>query len=91
MPGTGEVPFALGYAAVRLIVALYYLHVRSTHRTGTMWPASRAGFSAVGAAWLASTLLPPTLRLVVWSVETTVFDVLMPRLAAREAAPCTLT
>ena len=82
VPGTGEVPFALGYAAVRLIVALYYLHVRSTAPDGgRLARFYAAGFSAVGAAWLASTLLPPALRLVVWGVAT-VFDVLMPRLAA---------
>ena len=86
VPGTGEVPFALGYAAVRFIVALYYLHVRSTAPDGgRLARFYAAGFSAVGAAWLASTLLPPTLRLVVWGVAT-VFDVLMPRLAARLAA-----
>src|SRR6201996_4100636 len=82
VPGTGEVPFALGYAAVRLIVALYYLHVRSTAPDGgRLARFYAAGFSVVGAAWLVSTLLPPTLRLVVWGVAM-VFDVLMPRLAA---------
>jgi low temperature requirement protein LtrA len=83
VPGSGEVPFALGYAAVRLLVALYYLHVRSTAPDGgRLARFYAAGFSAVGAAWLVSTLLPPALRLVVWGVAM-VFDVLMPRLAAR--------
>ena len=82
VPGTGEVPFALGYAAVRLLVALYYLHVRSTAPDGGRLARFYAtGFSAIGAAWLVSTLLPPTLRLVLWGVAM-VFDVLMPRLAA---------
>ena len=82
VPGAGEVPFALGYAAVRFIVALYYLHVRSTAPDGgRLARFYAAGFSVVGAAWLVSTLLPPTLRLVVWGVAM-VFDVLMPRLAA---------
>jgi low temperature requirement protein LtrA len=82
VPGHGEVPFALGYAAVRLIVALYYLHVPSTAPDGgRLARFYAAGFAAVGAAWLVSTVLPPAPRLVVWGVAT-VFDVLMPRLAS---------
>ncbi|NYJ75598.1 low temperature requirement protein A [Allobranchiibius huperziae] len=82
VPGTGEVPFALGYATVRFMVAAYYLHIRATARDGGRLARFYAtGFSAIGTVWLASTLLPSSLRPFIWGVAMVV-DVLMPRLAS---------
>jgi low temperature requirement protein LtrA len=48
IPGPGEVPFVLGYAAVRLLIALFYLRAARPPTRGG-WPASTPPDSARSA------------------------------------------
>jgi low temperature requirement protein LtrA len=83
IPGHGEVPFVLGYAAVRLLIALFYLRARrAAPDQGRLARFYAAGFGTVGGLWLIAAIVPPLARLVICAAVM-VLDVAMPQLADR--------
>ena len=84
IPGHGEVPFVLGDAAVRLLIALFYLRARrAAPDQGRLARFYAAGFGTVGGLWLVAAIVPPLARLVVCAAAM-VLDVAMPQLADRQ-------
>jgi low temperature requirement protein LtrA len=84
IPGPGEVPFVLGYAAVRLLIALFYLRARrAAPDQGRLARFYAAGFGTVGGLWLIAAIVPPLARLLICAAAMAL-DVAMPQLAGRK-------
>lgn len=85
VPGRGETAFGLGYGAVRLLIAAFYLRARRAGPDGGRLARFYAsGFGLVGAVWVVVAVLPLPLpvRIVLWGAALAV-DVALPRLAGR--------
>jgi low temperature requirement protein LtrA len=81
--GHGGSWFALGYGAVRLLLAAFYWRARSVGPDGgRLARFYAAGFAAVGLLWVVSIAVPEPARFAVWGVAVVV-DVVLPQLAGR--------
>lgn len=83
IPGHGDVPFAVGYGVVRLLVGAFYWRARGVGPDrGRLALFYGGGFVVVGVIWIASIAVPDPARFAVWGIAM-VLDILLPQLAGR--------